>query len=66
MHRGDYGAALPNVKALEQRAGSSAEAHREVGAVYKKMGMDQEAAAAYARAASLEGTASPGSSAGRK
>ena len=66
MHRGDYGAALPNVKALEQRAGSSAEAHREVGGVYKKMGMDQEAAAAYARAASLEGTASPGSSAGGK
>ena len=30
---------------IEQRAGSSAEAHREVGAFYKNMGMDQAAAA---------------------
>ena len=54
IHRGNYAAALPQVRALEQRAAGSSEVHRQVGEFFQQMGMAQDAAAAQDRADGLQ------------
>ncbi len=53
IHRGDPAAALVQVRALEERA-RDGETLRAVGALYRQLGMAQEAAAAFERASRLE------------
>ena len=53
IHRGDATAALVQVRALEERA-RDGETLRAVGALYRQLGMAQEADAAFERASRLE------------
>lgn len=50
IRRGNYAAALPQVRALAERAGDDGETHRQVGEFFEQMGMAQEAASAFERA----------------